>query len=232
MVSVSFYPFHQILPPHLRPRATPSPGQSVRPLVIKFINYQDTFLVGQSQECLTIGVMACTDMVKTELFQPVHHAADGRLVGCCTHGAEVVVVGSPLQEDFSSVQPKAVLAGELHRADAEALGELVDGLAAEHQRHLSRVEVGLFAPPQLRVLHRHLRQLHLHRGLLVVLRCSGARLARHLTVGAEDAGLYHEVVLLVLDAFHLYLHTDCSLLFADLRRIDIDAVAGNADGVF
>lgn len=176
--------------------------------------------------------MGSADVVVAKLLNLVHHTGDASLVGSRSHSTQVMMVGHALQEYFLAVQPETILAGKLHGADAEALTQAVDGLTVEHQRHLGSVQVGGLTPPQLWFLHRHLGQQHLHRRLLVVLRGGDAGLCHLLAVGAVDDSSYREVVLLVLDAFHFYLHADRSLLLADLRCLDIDTVAGYRHRVF
>ena len=91
--------------------------------------------------------MRSADVVVAKSLDLVHHTGDASLVGSRSHSTQVVVVGHALQEYFLAVQPKAILTGKLHGADAEAFAQTVDGLTVEHQRHLGSVQVGCLTPP-------------------------------------------------------------------------------------
>ena len=232
VIAVALHPFHQVLPPHLRPRAATRPCQRVRPLVVQFVDNEDAFLVGQTQESLAIGVVAGADMVEAKRLDLIHHTGNTRLIGGSAHCAYVMVVGHALQEDFLAVQFEAKLLREFHLTDAETLCQLVDGFPVENKAHFGRVQIRCLTPPQLRLGYRHLRQLNLHGGLLVVFGGCDVCLTHLLTVRTVYLRLDGQVQLLVLDTFHFHLHGDRSPFRAHLRRMDIDAMAGYGYRVF
>ena len=74
------------------------------PLVVDFVDHEDTVAVAEAHEVFAIGIVRATDVVDTELLHQLYAFLDGSWVGCCTKGAEGVVVGIALQQHFPAIE--------------------------------------------------------------------------------------------------------------------------------
>ena len=131
-----------------------STGVLLCPFVVELIDDEDAIFVAKFNKLATVGVVRGANVVDAKLLHQENALFDGAGIVGGTEGTQGVVVGISLQEHFPAVELHAEGGTELHRADAEMLGNAVgDGAVGPDERHLGGVEIGCFGVPQLRMLN-------------------------------------------------------------------------------
>ena len=191
------------------------------PHIRELIHDQHTILVAGIQHRLAHGMMGAPDTVKSGLL---HLTAPALLRFGQSRGSDdaVVVVDTGSSEFYLfSVDAQAMLRIQLQPADPEVLVRLIQQLLAGVNLHLTLIEIGVVAVPELRVFDAD----SLNHFLLL------------LTEHGHNGGIFsHNLIVKGNRAYHIYLLSvsgEILHIHADLhhRRLRIHGRGGNPHAV-
>ena len=139
MVAVTSHPLWDVLLPKAFPLHL-STGILGEPLVIKFIDHQDTKTVAELEEVLAIRVMRSTHMVHAELLHQLQSFLDGTWISRSTECSQGMMVGIALQQYLLAIDEQALAWRIFDGAHTKLLLDLVSHIALMIiERHLCRI---------------------------------------------------------------------------------------------
>src|SRR5574344_62319 len=106
MITVALDEFRYIILPQLGP-VYPTSGKLLKPLIVQFIHNQKSIFITKIQKGLTVGIMGGAHMVEPKLLEQFEPFLDGTGIGCCTQGAQGMMVGNALEQHLLTIESES-----------------------------------------------------------------------------------------------------------------------------
>ena len=168
MVSVSLYPFRQIVWPELHPRLA-SAAILIKPLIVEFVDNKESHLVAKLHERLAVRVVRHANMVESEILEQRQSLLHSTRISSCTKSSERMVVSNTLQNNLLTIEFETEFRRILYCSDTKCVGRLIHNFAHFIEDfHLCGVEIRILTTPQLRIVYHERVKSNFVRTVLAV----------------------------------------------------------------